>query len=204
MKGQVHIDDPAQNAYLAWPIIDVSAGVYRVGQSPSDPANNGWTVQQLGWYNQYIVAYIDGGPIRTVTYNALSCDPNKPDPNPSPNPCNAVPAGLLKPNYPTPGLPITELVTQSLYYPSSAVLPSASAKNPTTGPANQGVGFDVLERVRADASYSPVCAVYSYDTGATAMAPDSPQTLPTDAATIVSKYSKTLKLQKYIYCLQVL
>jgi hypothetical protein len=202
-SGQVKIDAPVQDAYLAWPIIDVGAGVYRVGQSPTDPTKSGWTVQHLGWYNHFLLAYLDGGAVPTITYNANSCDPKNPDPNPSPSPCVAVPPALLKPNYPAPKLPITEVVTQNLYYPTSAVLP-AGGKNPTTGTANLGVGWDVLEHARADATYSPVCAVFSYDTGATTMMPDMSTSLPTDSATIVSKYPKTLKFQKYIYCLQVL
>lgn len=202
-KNQVQVDAAAQTAYLAWPIIDVSAGVYRVGQTPNSPGNNGWTAQRLGWYDHYIVAYLDGGAIPTIGYNALSCDPKNPNPSPSPSPCLEVPASLQKPNYPTPALPITEMVAQNLYYPTSAVLPAAG-KSATTGAANQGAGWDVLEHARAEAGYSPICAVYSYDTGATAMMPDIPQSLPTDAATIVSKFSKTLKFQKFIYCLQVL
>jgi hypothetical protein len=198
---QIQIDAPLPDTYVAWPIIDVGAGVYRVGQNPQDPTNSGWTVQQLGWYNHFLVAFLDGGTIPTVAYNAISCDPKNPMPNPSPSPCNAVPAALLKPNYPTPNVPITEIVTQNLYYPTSAVL---GGKFATTSTSNLGVGWDVLEHARAEATYSPVCAVYTYDTGATTMMPDMPSSLPHDAATIMTKYGKTLKFQKYVYCLQVL
>lgn len=53
-----------QGTYLARAIIDVAAPVYRVGETAA--TSFGFGTQQLGWYNHYIVAYLDGGAIPTV------------------------------------------------------------------------------------------------------------------------------------------
>ncbi|MCU1281980.1 MAG: hypothetical protein JWM53_5526 [bacterium] len=50
--------------FLAWPIIDGDAPVYRVGETSA--TSSGWGVQKLGWYNHYIVAYLDGGYVPTT------------------------------------------------------------------------------------------------------------------------------------------
>jgi hypothetical protein len=55
----------ADGKYLAWAIIDVAAPVYRVGQTST--TSNGFGTQKLGWYNHYIVAYLDGGYVPTMT-----------------------------------------------------------------------------------------------------------------------------------------
>jgi hypothetical protein len=50
--------------YLARAIIDVGAPVYRVGETAA--TSNGFGTQKLGWYNHYIVAYLDGGNVPTA------------------------------------------------------------------------------------------------------------------------------------------
>jgi hypothetical protein len=56
---------PPDGTYLAWAIIDADAPVYRIGQSMSN--SGGWGTQQLGWYNHYILTYLDGGAVPTTT-----------------------------------------------------------------------------------------------------------------------------------------
>jgi hypothetical protein len=46
--------------YLAWALIDPGSGVYRVGESTSGP---GLGIQRWGWFQRFLVAYIDGGYI---------------------------------------------------------------------------------------------------------------------------------------------
>lgn len=49
--------------FLAWPIIDGDAPVYRYGDTAA--TSSGWGIQKLGWYNHYIVTYLDGGYVPT-------------------------------------------------------------------------------------------------------------------------------------------
>lgn len=147
--------------YLAWAIIDVAAPVYRVGQTAM--TSGGFGTQQLGWYNHYIVAYLDGGYIPTAT-----------------------PADNSK----------TTMVTQKLYYPRSLV-----NKGGNMLPGGFGFGYDVLQAARADANYSPVCQMLTYDTGG----PMDSTALPKDEATILATYGSTIKpaTVPYQFCLQV-
>ncbi len=151
--------------YLAYAIVDVAAPVYRVGQTAA--TSNGFGVQKLGWYDHYIVAYLDGGEVPTAPE---AKDATK-----------------------------TQMVTQKLYYPSS-ILPSGTMPMPVKGAP--GAGYDVLEHARGEAGYSPVCAVYTYDTGA----PLTVDKLPTDVDTINQLYGATIKPAPvpYVFCLQVL
>jgi hypothetical protein len=147
--------------YLAWAMIDVAAPVYRVGQTSS--TSSGVGIQQTGWYNHYIVAYLDGGYVPTNT-----------------------PADNSK----------TTMVTQKLYYPRSLVIKAGNML-----PGGFGFGYDVLQAARSDGAYSPVCAMFTYDTG---MAVDSTM-LPKDEATILAMYGATVKpaTVPYQFCLQV-
>lgn len=149
-------------SYLAWAIIDVTAPVYRVGETAA--TSGGVGVQKLGWYNHYIVAYLDGGAVPTVA----ATDGTK-----------------------------TTMQTQSLYYPRSMVM-----KGTSTFAGGLGFGYDVVEAARGEAGYSPVCAVFTYDAGAT-MAVEQ---LPHDVATIKAMYGATIKpaTVPYTFCLQVL
>jgi hypothetical protein len=151
----------ADGKYLAWAIIDVAAPVYRVGQTSM--TSNGFGTQQLGWYNHYIVAYLDGGYVPTNT-----------------------PADNSK----------TTMVPQKLYYPRSLVIRAGNML-----PGGFGFGYDVLQAARSDAAYSPVCAMFTYDTG---VAMDT-TALPKDEATVLSLYGATVKPATipYQFCLQV-
>lgn len=90
----------------------------------------------------------------------------------------------------------TQMHAQKLYYPRSMVM-----KGSSTVAGGIGFGYDVLEHARGEDGYSPVCQVFTYDTGvATAV-----EMLPQDAATITAMYGSTLKpaTVPYIFCLQV-
>lgn len=56
---------PDSTRYMLWPIIDTGAAVYRLGQSAANSGGVG--AQRFGWFNHYLVAYLDGGPVPTVT-----------------------------------------------------------------------------------------------------------------------------------------
>ena len=156
--------------YDAFAIIDVAAPVYRIGQTAT--TSNGIGVQKLGWYNHYIVAYLDGGQVPT---DHTEIDPNTMMPDPTK----------------------LDMVPQKLYYPRSMVI-----KPSGTFPGGIGFGYDVVEHARGDAGYSPVCQVFTYDTGGAT----SVDMLPQDANTITTMYGATLKpaMVPYVFCLQVL
>jgi len=91
------------------------------------------------------------------------------------------------------------LQTQALYIPRNVLISGKSATGAT------GQGYDVLDAGRGEAGYSPVCAVFVYNTGSTVLPPDQ---LPRDVATIMAKYNSmsmpiTPASTPYIYCLQV-
>ena len=52
---------PEAGVYDAFAIIEPGAAVYRVGQTSAN--STGLGVQKWGWFNQYLLAYIDGGQV---------------------------------------------------------------------------------------------------------------------------------------------
>jgi hypothetical protein len=167
-SSSVSVADP-DGKYLAWAIIDTGAAVYRLGQTSSN--SNGVSAQRYGWYEHFLVAYLDGGYLPTTTDMVM-------------------------------GAPVLHMVTQTLYVPRSPVTTGSGAMM-TTGPGAPGQGYDVLDAARGDAGFSPVCAVMTYDAGATPLTPDA---LPKDAATVKQLYGTTLKpptTNPYLFCLQV-
>lgn len=83
------------NNYLAWALIDPGAAVYRVGQTVNN--SDGITAQHYGWYDHYIVAYIDGGYIPTSNDTTST------------------------------GTPVTHMTTQNIYYPREILGPSGAS-----------------------------------------------------------------------------
>jgi len=75
------------------------------------------------------------------------------------------------------------MVTQKLYYPRSMVIGSGAM--PTTSAGRLGAGYDVLTAGRGAAGYSPVCEVWTYDTGTPVAAAD----LPKNAAIIEASFN---------------
>lgn len=52
---------------LAWAIIDPAARVLAPGESPDDPGATGLGLQRFGWYDHFLLAYLDGGYAPTAT-----------------------------------------------------------------------------------------------------------------------------------------
>jgi hypothetical protein len=171
-------------------IIEPGAAVYRVGETSANATGVG--PQKWGWFNQYQLAYIDGGEVpletRKVTVN---------------------------------GAEVTRVYmkTQKLYYPRSRVrvpvIDTATNKPKVDANGNPvledklftyGQGFDVLAARRGESGYSPICELLSYDAGAV-LTPDLlPQTearvreLSAEKGTAISAPATG---DKYVYCLQV-
>ncbi|HYO53866.1 hypothetical protein [Archangium sp.] len=166
--------------FRALAIIEPGAAVYRYTSTSTarDPAT-GVGLQKWGWYNQYLLAYLDGGTI----------------------PTQEVTVG---------GTTQVRMVTQKLYYPRSKVTVSTTQGLKDLN-VSVGQGYDVVEAIRGEPGYSPVCEVFTYDAGG----PLTADQLPKSAAEVVAKYGATLQKpvknfgdrspvgDAYVYCLQV-
>lgn len=187
---------------MAWLIIDPAAGVYRWNESSANAGGD--ELQKWGWYNRYLLAYLDGGEIltepKTVTEMVM-------------------------------GMPVERaqvlMKTQRLFYPRSPV--TATVTRPADGmrvlgtpaPGRLGGGTDVLQAARGEEGYSPVCQVFTYDMGGPAvpqddMPPDGYMglRLPDSVAAIEAMFGTPempLIMERrllpgsppYVYCLQV-
>jgi len=163
-------------ALLAWLIIDPAAAVFPPGKSAANDPGIG--LQSWGWYNGYLLAYLDGGEF---------------------------PYGGEIVTDPSGTHVVTRLRTQKLYYPRSLVmmtrpLPDGTMMT-TAAPGAIGAGYDVLQARRGEPAYSPLCEVLTYDAGATT----APSALPHSAQAIQTMLGSTLlpATPPYVYCLQV-
>ena len=59
---QVGVSD---GSFLAYAVIEPGAGVYHYTASGARDPATGVGMQKWGWYNQYLLAYLDGGPVPT-------------------------------------------------------------------------------------------------------------------------------------------
>jgi hypothetical protein len=171
--------------YIAYAVIDPAADVH-LPDGSLDP-NTGLGPQRFGWFDHFLVAYIDGGYV-----------PNKAQTVPGMN-----------------GAPDQKLIvadSMTLYAPNAWVDPNTMMPNGCSGmdPIGAGggqscigQGFDVIDGIggkpgiRGDAGmgYSPICHVLTY----TPADPAAPATDPTMIdPTTVDPDSGT-----FVYCLQV-
>jgi hypothetical protein len=158
--------------YQAWAIIDPASAVYPVGQT-SD-THPGLGLQRWGWFNRYLLAYLDGGAIPTMDTMVMEDDP---------------PVSKK----------VKRMVTQRIYYPRSMVMGAMSA-----APGRLGAGYDVMAAKRGDAAYSPVCAVFTYDAGMPLPAAMLPRDAAMIEATFNTMDAPIRPAATpYIFCLQV-
>jgi hypothetical protein len=163
--------------YLAWLIIDPAASVFAFDDPDQTPATS-IVLQKWGWYNRYLVAYLDGGyiPAPTVEINVGTVDMPQMQ-------------------------PVTRMVPQRLYYPRQISVIDPMTMMPMAVPGKRGDGYDVLAARRGAEGYSPICEVVTY---ATPM-PLPVEMLPKDAAAIDPAFMATFMpgTPRYVYCLQV-
>ncbi len=124
-RKDVMVSDTADGKYLAFAEIDPAANV-----TPNQA--DGLGPIHLGWYNQFMIAFIDGGYIPTE---------------------DVAPAGTVN--------AYTRMKAQTLYAPT-AIPGLDGSMNPVGVAGGVGTGYDILEAKRGDANYSPVCHVISY------------------------------------------
>jgi hypothetical protein len=168
--------DPS-GRYLANLVIDPGAAVFPAGQTIE--THPGVGLQRWGWFNRYLLAYIDGGVIPTADTTVME---------------GAPPAPVM----------IKSMVPQRLYIPRSMVTgPGPMPGMTTAAPGEIGAGYDVLAAARGAAGYSPICEVFTYDAGM-ALAPEQ---LPRDATVIEATFNTMAAPLEpasptYIFCLQ--
>ncbi len=160
--------------YLAWLVIEPAAGVYPAGQSAS--THPGLGLQRWGWFNRYLLAYLDGGYIPT-------------------EPAVVMEGPAMK--------GVTRMRPQRLYTPRSMVLTvTAMGSVPTAG--RMGAGYDVLQARRGDGDYSPLCAVFTYDAGMPLAPADLPKDAAIIEATFNTMEAPLRPATPaLVYCLQV-
>jgi hypothetical protein len=176
----------ASGKYLLWPIIDPGAGVRRFDDPDrNDPtALGGVGIQSYGWYQQYYLAYLDGGYIPTE--EVMVTDKV---------------AGPMGENMacPTVTKMVTRFKAQKLFYLKGTtelgVLPDGTVKKVTN--MAPGAGYDVIEHAPGEEGYSPICKVYSFK---------APLAFPMSAADVLAVDPAPVAetgAGAYIYCPQI-
>ncbi|MGZ3406688.1 MAG: hypothetical protein ACXVAN_09630 [Polyangia bacterium] len=120
--------------FLAWAIVDPGAEV-RFPDGHLDPAS-GLGPQKLGWFDHYLLTYLDGGYVPTAS---------------------VVVPGMAG----NPDTIVVHIVAQNVYFPTAipVTLPSGVVV-PRSG--KLGSGFDILDARRGEPGYSPLCHVFSF------------------------------------------
>jgi hypothetical protein len=161
--------------YLAHLIIDPGAAVLPPGMTIEMHPTRGIGLQSWGWYNRYLLAYIDGGAIPTRVDTDMG------------------PMG--------PPKMVERMVTQALYYPRSMVLNAGGM--PAMAPGARGAGYDVLAARRGSPGYSPVCEVFTYDAGMPLAPEQLPKDEATIKAMFNTPAAPiTPDVPPYVFCLQ--
>ena len=119
---------------LAWAIVDPGAEVH-FPDGHLDPAS-GLGPQKLGWFDHYLLTYLDGGylPTSAVVVPGMAGNPD---------------------------ITVVHVVAQNLYFPTAIpVTQPSGVVVPRAG--KLGAGFDVLDAHRGEPGYSPLCHVFSF------------------------------------------
>lgn len=159
--------------YLAWLIIDPASAVFpkEDPMGAKDPAGIG--LQRWGWYQRYLLAYLDGGYIPTTETDVMEG-----------------PMGMQTTKK------VVRMRTQRIYVPRSPVMNGMAM-----APGNLGEGYDVIAAKRGTNEYSPVCEVFTYDAGMPLPAAMLPK--DSAAIEMLAPMPATAPLPRYVYCLQV-
>ncbi|MCG8557803.1 MAG: hypothetical protein MJD61_21335, partial [Proteobacteria bacterium] len=118
------------------------------------------------------------------------------------------------PTAPVPNTMSTQLLAQKLYIPSLVATDPADPSK--TSPGQVGAGYDVLQFMRNEPGYSPLCEVWRYN-ATVAFDPDRPELYqgPKDETSVLAmdpaptRYLPTPQEElsgfdrRYVYCLQV-
>jgi hypothetical protein len=160
----------ASGKYLAWVIVDPAADV-QLAAGPD--INTGLGPQRFGWFDHYLLAYIDGGYVPTE---------------------QVLVPGMMG----NPEQMVTFAKTQILYAPNTIIDEDGMMQMLDPSDPDEtfyGHGFDVLEHKRGEPGYSPLCKVLTFT-------PADPLTPETNAAQIAPTQLDPDPMIT-VYCLQV-
>jgi|tagenome__1003787_1003787.scaffolds.fasta_scaffold20907681_1 hypothetical protein len=178
IKDVVGMVPPVTGKYLAWLIIDPAAPVYPhdnpTGVLPGNQMLPGIGLQRWGWYNRYLLAYLDGGYIPTEEATVMGMTVDGP--------------GLIK---------IMRLHAQKLFVPRQIKTDTGMAAG------KAGAGYDVLDAKRGTDGYSPVCQLWSYGDPAMPMAPADLPKSAADIMNAPGLNPAAASPASYTFCLQV-
>jgi hypothetical protein len=164
-------DEQRSGKFFAYAIIDPANGVYKFDAADDD---TGLGLQKWGWFNRYLLAYLDGGEVPTV--ETMVTD---------------MATMTMK--------PVVRMRAQRLYYPRSMIMGGGAM--PMAAAGKLGAGYDVMAAKKGDQDYSPVCEVFTYDAGMP-MAPGAlPKT--TEAIEQMFMATLMPATPRYMFCLQV-
>jgi hypothetical protein len=130
-----HATGKPSGKFFARAIIDPSIDV-RFPDGSVDP-NTGLGPQSWGWFQRYLLAFIDGGQVPVLDKDVVNS------------------TGQAQ--------RVTQMVTQALYFPTQHPGMDMQGNMVPVPAMGAGEGFDVLEHTRGDAMYSPLCEVFSFD-----------------------------------------
>ncbi|HZS38794.1 MAG TPA: hypothetical protein VFF06_18305 [Polyangia bacterium] len=150
--------------FLAWAIIDPSAEVL----NPDGTLNptTGLGPQKWGWFDHFLLAYIDGGYIPTMMHTVPGMNG-------------------------APDTQVTELVPQIMYVPDT--IPDGMGG---VMPGTPGAGNDILQFARTDAGYSPLCHIIMYTpTDPTMLETEFSQVTAAEVKTDNNQYIACLQVQ---------
>jgi hypothetical protein len=124
-REDVTMPADSDGQFLAFAIVDPGADV-----TPN--LSNGLGPVHIGWFNHYLVTFLDGGYVPTETVPGTSMTD-----------------------------PYTRMTPQSIYTPT-AIPGMDDMMNPVPVRGGLGTGWDIVTAARGETDYSPVCHVFSY------------------------------------------
>jgi hypothetical protein len=167
-RSDITVPSAADGKLLALAVID--PGVNIVGPDLDMP---GLGPMRIGFYNHYLVGYVEGGYIPTVDVPEDTA--------------NMIPAH-------------TDYKTQELFAPDTIPVtmtdPMTMMDVTMPGMGGLGTGYDILQAARGDADYSPVCHVNIYT-------PDDPLHPPASIDDLSPAELASAMDGGFVYCFQV-
>src|SRR5207248_1056337 len=114
---------------------ELPTGVYPMGDPMAGRMHPGVGLQRWGWFNRYLLAYLDGGYIPTTVEQVMG-------------------GTAMMPTMKS----VTRMKPQRLFIPR--IVRMATGMGMAAG--MRGAGYDVIEFRRGQPGYSPLCQVWVY------------------------------------------
>jgi hypothetical protein len=178
IKDVMGMMPPTTGRFLAWLVIDPAAPVYPrenpMGTLEMGRMHPGVGLQRWGWYNRYLLAYLDGGYIPTDEVTV-----------------------------PGPGIDTPTMIKVTRLRPQRLFVPRQIRTDTGMTAGQPGAGYDVLEFKRGEPGYSPLCQLWNYGDPAMPM-PRADLPRRADAILNTPGLNPLAATPaSYVYCLQV-